>query len=166
MLLSPFVEPPVHHRLRHALCRLTAYTLQRLPELLLLPEPVPDDVVEILFAEPLATAFSSGLAEALRVATEAPGSTGDGCLLQKPSLGLKGHSSGSPEPRSKDRQQHTGCVRLFPSRGHQYDPLTLEAGASRQEPPRSAAELVTCLLALANAHVQVGSSLTPVDPSR
>ena len=123
-------------------------------------------MVEILFAEPLGTAVSSGLAEALKVTAQAPGSAGDGGLLQKPSLGLEGHSSGSSEQRSKGRQQHTGAARLPPGLGQQCDPPTHAAGASRQEPPSSAAEVVSCLLALAAAHVQVGPTLTVADASR
>ena len=123
-------------------------------------------MIEILFAEPLGTALGSGLAEALKVTAEAPGSAGDGCLLQKPSLGPKGHSSGSSGQRSKGRQQHTGGARLAPGLGQQCDPPTHAAGASRQEPPSSAAEEVSCLLALAAAHVQVGPSLTVADASR
>ena len=165
-LAKHFCNVPVHHIIRHSLCRLTAYTLQRLPELLLLPEPVPDDVAELLFAEPLGTALSRGLTEALMVAAEAPGSAGGGGLLQKPGLGLKGHSGGGSEQRSKDRQQRTGGTKLFPGRGQQCDPPTAEAGAARQEPPSSAAELVSCLLALAAAHIQVGRSLTVADTSR
>ena len=94
----------------HSLCRLTAYTLQRLPELLILPDPLPDDVVEILFAEPLSSALGSGLAEALKVAAETqPGSADDGCLLQTPSLGLKGHSSGSSERRARTGSSALGA---------------------------------------------------------
>ena len=116
-------------------------------------------MVEILFAEPLGTALVSGLAEALMVAAEAPGDAGESCLLQKPSPGLKVHSSGSSKQRSKDRQQSTGDERLFPGHGQQCNPPRHAPGASRQEPPSSAAELVSCLLALATAHIQVGPSL-------